>query len=193
MERRELLKSIALMTGAVFIGGEVFLQSGCKPVDRNNSLAITKEDFNLLNEIGETIIPSTNTPGAKAANIAQFMNDMVNDCYSDKDKKTFIDGLREIESEFKAKNGRSFLEATIEERTIFLNEKDKEAKEIITQNVGMKEEEKKTHYLTMMKQLTVLGYFTSEIGAKQTLRYIAVPGKYDGAMPYKKGDKAWAS
>jgi hypothetical protein len=44
-----------------------------------------------------------------------------------------------------------------------------------------------------MKQLTLLGYFTSEIGATQTLRYVAVPGKYEGCIPYKKGDKAWAT
>ena len=48
------------------------------------------------------------------------------------------------------------------------------------------------HYYSMMKQLTLLGYFTSEIGMKQALRFLPVPGKYDGAFPYKKGDKAWA-
>jgi hypothetical protein len=48
------------------------------------------------------------------------------------------------------------------------------------------------HYYTMIKQLTLFGYFTSETGMKQTLRYLPVPGKYDGAFPYKKGDKAWA-
>jgi hypothetical protein len=45
----------------------------------------------------------------------------------------------------------------------------------------------------MIKQLTILGYFTSETGATKALRYEAVPGKYDGAYPYKKGDKAWAT
>jgi hypothetical protein len=45
----------------------------------------------------------------------------------------------------------------------------------------------------MMKQLTLFGFFTSKEGATQALRYIAVPGHYDGAYPYKKGDKAWAT
>jgi hypothetical protein len=44
-----------------------------------------------------------------------------------------------------------------------------------------------------MKQLAILGYFTSKEGATKALRYVAVPGKYDGALPYKKGDKAWAT
>ena len=44
-----------------------------------------------------------------------------------------------------------------------------------------------------MKQLTLFGYFTSKEGATQALRYVAVPGKYVGDYPYKKGDKAWAT
>ena len=45
----------------------------------------------------------------------------------------------------------------------------------------------------MMKELTLLGFFTSEIGATKALRYVAVPGKYVGCIPYNKGDKAWAT
>ena len=48
------------------------------------------------------------------------------------------------------------------------------------------------NYYTMMKQLTLLGFFTSKTGMTETLRHVAVPGKYDGAVPYAKGDKAWA-
>ena len=49
------------------------------------------------------------------------------------------------------------------------------------------------HYFGMMKQLTLWGYFTSKPGATQALRYVAVPGRYEGCIPYKKGDKAWAT
>jgi hypothetical protein len=53
--------------------------------------------------------------------------------------------------------------------------------------------EQPTHHFTMIKQLTLWGYFSSEIGATQALRYVAIPGKYEGCIPYKKGDKAWAT
>ena len=56
-----------------------------------------------------------------------------------------------------------------------------------------KKKDDPVHYFLMLKQLTILGYFTSETGASQALNYIAVPGKYDGSYPYKKGDKAWAT
>ena len=55
-----------------------------------------------------------------------------------------------------------------------------------------KTSEQPSHYFTMIKQLTLWGYFSSEIGATQALRYVAIPGKYEGCVPYKKGDKAWA-
>jgi len=48
------------------------------------------------------------------------------------------------------------------------------------------------HYFTMMKQLTLLGYFTSKPGATEALRYVPVPGRYEGCIPYTKGEKAWA-
>ena len=54
-------------------------------------------------------------------------------------------------------------------------------------------EASKSKFWKMAKELTVFGYFTSEIGCTQALRYEPVPGRYDGNFPYKKGDKAWAT
>ena len=65
---------------------------------------------------------------------------------------------------------------------------DKEAKDY-SKN---RKEKDPNHYFSLMKQLTVWGYFTSEVGATKALRYLPVPGKYIGDLPYKKGDKAWA-
>jgi len=73
--------------------------------------------------------------------------------------------------------------------TTFLTALDKEAKDYQKN----KKKEEPTHYFTQMKQLTLFGYFTSKEGATQALRYVAVPGKYEGCIDYKKGDKAWAT
>jgi len=77
-------------------------------------------------------------------------------------------------------------------------QKEKNEKEAKLKEEAAKERNKTialspNHYFTMMKQLTLFGYFTSKPGATQALRYVAVPGHYDGCMPYKKGDKAWAT
>ena len=49
-----------------------------------------------------------------------------------------------------------------------------------------------THYFRMMKELTLLGYFTSEIGVTQALRYIEAPGRFDPCVPYTPGERIWA-
>ena len=190
MNRRDALERVALIMGGTVIGGSIFLD-GCKPSDKQAvaGFSLTADQIALLDEIAETIIPTTDTPGAKAAKVGAFMNTMVTDCYEEKDQKIFMDGLGKIDEASKKTNGKSFLDSTPEQRTALLNELNKELKKYNE----TKKEEDPNHYFGMMKQLTLLGYFTSEIGATQALRYIAVPGKYEGCVPYTKGDKAWAT
>jgi len=187
MERRELLKMIAALTGGAFIGGE--LLTSCKSGPLVGGATFGEADTAFLDEVAETILPATKTPGAKAAKVGQFMVVMVNDTYEDKDQKIFHAGIGKLDEASKKANGKSFLEATPEQRTTLLTALDKEAKDY----QKSKKPEDPNHYFTMMKQLTLFGFFTSKEGATQALRYIAVPGKYDGAYPYKKGDKAWAT
>ena len=202
MERRELLKMIALLTGGVVIGGDVFL-SGCK-TNTSGGPTFSSGNIAMLDEIGETIIPATNTPGAKATQIGEFMKTMVTDCYTQDQQKIFTAGMAGLNDACKKVNDKNFMDCSLEQRKSFLITLEKEAKEYNTK----RDEKEKTakenakmnpdyigmpsHYYTMMKQLTLLGYFSSEIGSKQALRFLPIPGKYDGAYPYKKGDKAWA-
>ena len=187
MERRELLKMIAALTGGVFIGGE--LLTGCKTSPSIGGATFSEGDTAFLNEVAETILPATKSPGAKEAKVGELMVVMVNDTYEEKDQKIFHEGILKLDEASKKANSKSFMEATPEQRTSLLTALDKEAKEY----QKSKKKEDPNHYFTMMKQLTLFGYFTSKEGATQALRYIAVPGKYDGAYPYKKGDKAWAT
>jgi hypothetical protein len=191
MDRRELLKMVALLTGGVVIGGEVFL-SGCKSPDTTPAVgsgAFTKDDISFLDEVAETILPKTNTPGAKDAQVGEFMTVMVNDCYTEADQKIFHEGMKKLDEASEKLNNASFLKSTPEQRHTLLVNLDKEAKDY----QKSKKAEDPNHYFSMIKQLTLMGYFTSKPGATQALRYVAVPGRYDGCIPYKKGDKAWAT
>jgi Gluconate 2-dehydrogenase subunit 3 len=212
MDRRELLKMIAVVTGGVVIGGEVFL-TGCKTGAKAADAGFTEANIALLDEIGETIIPATATPGAKAAKIGEFMKIMVTDCYTEKEQTAFTSGIASLEEACKKATSKSFMECTPEQRHDFLVGLEKEAKAYNTKRdeedkpkreandkankeLAFKDQKEFTgapsHYYTMMKQLTLWGFFTSKTGATETLRHIAVPGKYDGAFAYTKGDKAWA-
>lgn len=202
--RRDLLKTIALLTGGAVIGGSFFMQ-GCK----NNggaALNLTPTQLALLDEIGETIIPATDTPGAKAAQIAKFMQTMVTDCYTADEQKVFAAGVSGFDEACKKLNTKTFAECSVDQRKAFLVTLEKEAK-AFDAKVG--EENKKdhdaakakgwqaeldfknkpNHYYTMLKQLTLFGYFSSEIGMTKAKIYTPVPTKYDGAYPYKVGDK----
>jgi hypothetical protein len=117
------------------------------------------------------------------------MQTMVSDCYEAKDQEIFMKGMAELNAASKKHHNKAFMESTPEERTAFLTELDKEAKEYQKN----KKQEDPTHYFTMMKQMTLSGLFTSKIGATEVLRYVAVPGKFEGCVPYTKGEKAWAT
>ncbi len=211
MERRELLKMIALITGGAVIGGELFL-SGCK-TGNNADLGFTASNLSLLDEVGESIIPATSTPGAKAAMVGQFMKTMVTDCYRPDEQAVFTAGLKQLDDACKTMNGRSFMDCNSQQRHDLLVSLEKEAKDHnqkVTDDDKPKKEaidkENETlpwkdhkeflatpvHYYTMIKQLTLLGFFSSKTGMTETLRHIPVPGHYDGSLAYNKGDKAWA-
>lgn len=186
MNRREALSRVALIMGGTVLGAEAFL-SGC--TTGATGLKFTKDDIAFLNEIGETILPATNTPGAKEAKVGEFMTVIVNDCYETKDQTAFMAGLKKLNEASNKASGKTFMQATTEQRHSLLVDLDKEA----TAFQKTKKPEETKHYFTMLKELTLWGFFSSEVGATKALRYIAVPGKYEGTVPYKKGDKAWAT
>lgn len=207
MDRREAVKYISILLGGTVIGADAFL-TGCK-TKSGSTTDWTTEDIAYLNEIGETILPRTSTPGAKDANVGQFMTVMVNDCYEEADQKAFREGLDKLNDASKKKFNGGFTQITPQKRHELLVEIDKESKDYQQKTVnpfnekeGKKEKEEATkgnhnyvrqhmapHYFTMLKQLTLLGFFTSKEGMTKAVRYMPVPGRYDGDVPYKKGDK----
>ena len=188
MNRRELLKMVALATGGGVIGGEFFL-AGCKSKDAEVAgMTFSQKDIALLDEVAETIIPKTTTAGAKEAEVGKFMTVMVNDCYEEADQKIFHEGMKKLDEACNKMHGHNFMKAEPVHRKELLTSLDIEAKEYMKN----KKKEDPTHYFTMMKQLTLVGYFSSKPGLEQNFNYQPVPGKYDGAVPYKKGDKLFA-
>lgn len=186
MNRREALSRVAIIMGGTILGADAFA-AGLKV--STTSISLTKADIAFLDEVAETILPATKTPGAKAAKVGAFMQIMVNDCYETKDQTIFMEGIKKLDEAAKQANGKTFMLSTPAQRTSLLIALDKEAKEY----QKTKKWADPKHYFTMMKELTLTGFFTSEVGATKALRHIAVPGKFVGSYPYKKGDKAWAT
>ena len=186
MDRREAVKYISLLLGGTIVGGSAIL-SGCKS-KTGVTLNFTSDQIAWLNEVADTILPPTNTPGAKAAKVGEFMKVMVNDTYEAKDQDTFMEGFQKLDDFAVKTYDVVFMKLKPEQKHDLLVSLDKEQKEYMAN----KKKEDPGHYFRMMKELTLLGYFTSEIGSTQALRYVEKPGRYDGCIDYKKGDKAFA-
>ena len=186
MNRRELLKMVAAATGGVVIGGEFFL-AGCKNPDAGigTSNTFTESDITFLDEVAETIFPKTSTPGAKDAKVGQYMTVFVNDCYDQQQQDAFHAGMKSLNDACKKMHGHDFMKAEPAHRKELLVALDKERDEY----QKTKKKEDPNHYFQAFKQLTIMGYFTSKEGREGATNYQPVPGKYQGDIPYKKGDK----
>ena len=205
MDRRELLKMIAVLTGGAVVGADVFL-TGCNSPSSKAGFSLTNDDIAFLNEVGEVIIPTTSTAGAKVVNVGSFMKTIVTDCYKEKERQAFYEGISKLDEACKKMYHARFMNVRPEDRHELLLAIEKESKEHQEKrsehnkleeektkaDPNYKKQEMQTHYFIMMKQLTLWGYFSSEAGMKENLIYSAAPGRYDACIPYKKGDKPMA-
>src|SRR5216683_2764201 len=187
MNRREAIKQVTMMLGGVAFTGSSGLLSA---VERAHARAATSraqvgtfsaQDIALLDEVADTILPETKTPGAKAAHVGPFMALMVTDTYDDQQQGIFRDGIRKL-------NDAGFMTKTPGQRLAFLEQLDREQKTYMdTRPQGAP-----AHSFRLIKELTLFGYFTSEIGCTQAMHYRETPGRFDPCVPYMPGETAWA-
>jgi hypothetical protein len=116
------------------------------------------------------------------------MTVMVNDYYEENQQKAFREGFKKMDDEADKAYNKKFMALDANQRRELLTKLDAEQKEYMK----TKKKEDPSHYFRQMKELTMLGYFTSEIGCTQARRYVENPGKYEACIPYAKGDKAFA-
>jgi hypothetical protein len=190
--RREAIRRVsALLGGAALVGQGAWL-SGCATSRPAAGELFSAVDVALLDEIAETILPETNTPGAKAAEVGPFIAMMVTDTYDPREQRVFLDGVATLERECRALNGVDFMAASVPQRVALLTRVDGEAIEHMRRRGPDARQQQPPHYFRMIKELTLLGYFTSEIGYTQAMRYIETPGRFDPCVRYEVGDKIWA-
>ena len=181
MQRREAIKKTAAMMGMTILGADIFLTGCSEPVKQQGLFSI--DEIALMDEIGETILPdSDRSPGAKAAHIGEFMKSYINDCYGENEQKIFMAGLEQIQNDSQKLYHEDFINISKKKRFDLLSGYDERNRASNNSN--------KIHFFTMMKQVTILGYFSSEVGATKAMRYNIGPGHYNGCAAYKDGDKA---
>jgi gluconate 2-dehydrogenase gamma chain len=194
MNRREALKQAGLVLGfAISAPTLSAVLQGCKA---KPELAFQPQFLNadqaaLVAEVAEIIIPKTDTPGAKDVGVPQFIDVVVKDCYKKEDQDNFLKGLADFDKAAKDSYGDAFLDLDAEKQVEYVTKVHKEALEA-AKDEGNKD--KPRAFILAMKELTVVGFFTSEPGASQVLQYVAVPGAYHGCISLQEaGGKTWAT
>ncbi|MBB3141777.1 gluconate 2-dehydrogenase subunit 3 family protein [Halomonas organivorans] len=198
MNRRELLKMIAAATGTALVGGQALTAFASGRAEA----VLTDEDVRLLDEVAETLLPRTDTPGAKDAEVGDFMRVFVRDCYTAEQQARFRDGIARVEAHSRAAHGVGFLALDAPRRGEVVAALDREARARMESEARARmesearaqvETQSEPQGFTLIKQLTLFGFFTSKVGATEVLRYVAVPGHYDGNLAYEPGEPAWAT
>jgi len=200
MNRREALQRTALVLGYTISAPlAVAVLNGCKakPELTYTPKFFSEDQARLISSLAETILPRTDTPGAIDAGVPGFIDDMVGTVYSTEQQKTFTDGLTALAEEAKTALSNDFIDAKPEEQLSFVQKKNSEA---LSGGGGGQSEgwwaaggSKTKPFFLEMKELTVLGFFTSEAGATKVLQYNQVPGPFKGCVPLAEVGKAWAT
>jgi hypothetical protein len=189
MNRREAIKRTTILLGGTLSASAMMgVLNGCKadPTLAWSPKYFNAEEGSLVEAIASRIIPSTDTPGAKEAGVPQFIDTMMAEYYQEKEKNAFKDGLKKVDEEAKSAHGKAFVKLSEDEQDAVLTKFDQAA---YAENVNKDD----PNFFKMMKELTVLGFCTSEEGATNFLKYEPVPGDYKGCIPYSEVGAAWAT
>ena len=174
MQRRTALKNLLIVAGGTILLPSC-VQNGKKVSIPLDNLKISADQEELLAQICETLIPATDTPGAKELGVHQFVLTMVDDCSEKEQQDNFTKGLDEINELSKKQFKNSFLKSTAAQQKELLN------------RIGKKEFEGKVNdFFRTVKGLTIHGYTKSKYVMSNLLVYELVPGRFHGSFPVKE-------
>ena len=190
ISRREALHHLTLLVGGAISAPAVSaILSGCRAEPAPAAWtpeALTTDQVDLLGTLVDLIIPPTDTPGAKDAGVPVFIDKLLRDWVESEDRVRFQTGLAAVNEEMQETHGVAFREATPEQQNAFLTRLDQEA--IQAREDGADP----LPFFATLKEWTLVGYYTSEIGATQELQWLAAPGRYDADLPLNEVGPTWA-
>ena len=181
MKRRDAIRTTSVVLGGAFVASTGIF-AACRPGERQERRqALGVEDEHLIEEVADTILPTTAaSPGAKAAGAGAEINLLLSDCYDRDAQQRVVHGLGELRARSEAQFGRGFATTTPEQRTQLLRD------------IYADSRDRTDHWFPLVRELSLRAYFSSEIGMTKALRYIPVPGRWVGCIPLAQGQPAWA-
>lgn len=170
MKRRTAIKQLLIVAGGLVLVPSCVSESG-KASIRLANLDISASDEDLLAALVETIIPETDSPGAKSLNLHLFVLKMIDDCHPEADQQAFVSGLREWDQEARKALGKAYEKATGADQIAFM--------EAVNGDRG----HPLSGFFGLVKRRTIQGYLNSQYVMTHELVYELAPGRYDGYAP----------
>lgn len=220
IDRREALRRAALLLGGALAAPTVAgVLAGCQAArvrdDAWMPRALTRAQAELVAAIAEQILPETDTPGARAAGVHRFIDAMLAESYPAPERKRFVAGLADVDARAARASGRPFLQCSAADQRALLEALDREAFAARPDPQERHSRPERTRsaasaplqgahntpspgsqpgvsFFRTVKELTLVGYYTSEIGATRELHHSPVPGRYDGCVPLAQVGRTWA-
>ena len=134
----------------------------------------TDSEYRTVDQIAELILPRTDTPGARDAGVARFIEVIVAEWDTDPDRAAFMRGLADVEARSRSVGGRPFLELDAGRQHQVLSALEAEARTAPASPVP---------FFQRMKQLTLFGFYSSEVGIQEELGEVFMPGRFEGDAP----------
>ncbi|HEX2647476.1 MAG TPA: gluconate 2-dehydrogenase subunit 3 family protein, partial [Candidatus Dormibacteraeota bacterium] len=192
--RREALRQATLLLGGTLAAPiAAGILAACEarrvPADRWRPKALSADQAELLAAIVDHILPATDTPGARALGVHQFIDAFVAETYPPDARAWFLAGLDQIDARSREQDGQTFLQRTASAQRALLEQIDCAA--FAPTPTHTPAPSQPSFYRTL-KRLTLIGYYISEIGATRELHHVPVPGHYDGCVPLVQVGRTWA-
>jgi glucoside 3-dehydrogenase (cytochrome c) hitch-hiker subunit len=204
MKRRDFLECVALLVGGVTASQagfaltseqQVYLATAPNFIDKGVSLFSEEQRF-IVAEMAEQIMPETDTPGAKQAGVPKFIELMVTEWLNDEERKIFMKGLEALPSIAENRYGKGLKSLNEQQVLEILEALEEDASGdpwfSLANLSGAFGDEYKSPFICQLKELTIYGFFTSEVGSKKVLRYNPMPMKFEGDIPLVPNESAWA-
>lgn len=183
LQRREVLRRVAwLVGGAVSAPAALAILQGCSAKDSPAGAAWTPKFFqgnqkDVVAAIADTILPKTATSGALDANVPAFIDSMLADVYDAAAKERFNKGF----AEFDKAHGKAMLDRDAAGRIAAV-------KSSLEAALAAENEDGKP-FILMARELTLLGFYTSQVGIAENMQYSPAPGPFHGCVPVAKMGK----
>ncbi len=207
--RRGVLAAAAATTGGILysrglsamLGGPAHDHMAMPMAQRNAYVdqpvdAFSPEKRKLVSAMTETLIPRTDTPGAIDAQVPKFLELLYDQWMAPPERALFDKGLTDADGRATARHGQKFSDCDPQSQKAVLEKMEEEQSEhgwFAFGGASVSEVQKDIPFLALFKEITVTGFFMSEVGAQQVLRYEMMPGKFDGNTELSSDDSSWAS